>query len=179
MIFKETGVKGAYIIEPEPIADERGVFARTFCRREFEKHGLNPDIAQCSTSHNRKKGTLRGMHYQVAPCEEAKLVSCTKGAVYDVIIDIRRNSATYCRWVTVELSAENNRMLYIPEGFAHGFQTLEDDTVVNYQISEFYHPECARGLRWNDPAFRVKWPFNPTIISEKDKNYSDFKPADK
>lgn len=175
MIFKETSLKGAYIIELEPLADERGFFARGFCRNEFEEKGLNPDIAQCSISYNKKRGTLRGMHYQAAPYEEIKLVSCPRGDIYDVIIDLRRDSPTYCRWFAVELSAENYRMLYVPEGFAHGFQTLEDDTVVNYKMSGSYNPDYARGVRWNDPAFGIKWPVELTIISEKDKNIPDFK----
>ncbi len=174
MIFKETGLKGAYIIEPELQMDGRGFFARTFCRKEFEEHGLNPNVVQSSISYNKKRGTLRGMHYQAAPFEEAKVVSCTRGTIYDVIIDLRPDSSTYCQWFAVELSAANYRMLYVPEGFAHGFQTLEDDTVVNYQMSEFYHPECARGVRWDGPAFGIKWPIAPTIISEKDKNILDF-----
>jgi dTDP-4-dehydrorhamnose 3,5-epimerase len=171
MIFKETKLKGAYIIELEPAADERGFFARTFCRREFEEHGLNSNVVQCNISHNKKKGTLRGMHYQTAPYEEAKAVSCTRGVIYDVIIDLRRDSPTYCQWFAVELSADNYRMLYAPEGFAHGFQTLEHDTVVNYMMFEFYHPECARGVRWDDPAFGIKWPLPNPIMSQKDMNY--------
>jgi dTDP-4-dehydrorhamnose 3,5-epimerase len=174
MIFKETRLKGAYIIELEPLADERGFFAHSFCRKEFEEKGLNPNVAQSSISYNKKRGTLRGMHYQTAPYEEAKLVRCTKGAIYDVIIDLRPGSPTYCQWFAVELSAENYKMLYVPEGFAHGFQTIEDDTVVNYQLSEFYHPDSARGVRWNDPAFGIKWPIEPTVISEKDQNTPDF-----
>lgn len=175
MIFKETKLKGAYVIKPERLEDERGFFARTFCQKEFERQGLNPRIAQCSISFNKKKATLRGMHYQVAPYKEAKLVSCVKGAIYDVIIDLRSDSSTYCQWLGVELSAENSGMLYVPEGFAHGFQTLADDTVVLYQISEFYHPESANGVRWDDPAFGIKWPLPNLIISEKDINYADFR----
>ena len=175
MIFTETKLKGAFIIEPEPLEDERGFFARTFDEKEFEAHGLNPRVVQCNISFNKKKGTLRGMHYQVAPYEEAKLVSCVRGVIYDVIIDLRPNSPTCSQWLAAELSSENNNMIYIPEGFAHGFQTLKDDTVVFYQMSEFYHPECARGVRWDDPVFAVKWPIEPTIISDKDKNILDFK----
>lgn len=174
MIFKETKLKGAYVIELEPLEDERGFFARSFCQKEFEEHGLNPRIVQCNISFNKKKGTLRGMHYQVAPHKEAKLVSCIRGAIYDVIIDLRPNSSTYCQWVAVELSAENYKMLYIPEGFAHGFQTLEDNTVVFYQMSEFYHPECARGVRLDDTAFKIKWPIGQLIISSKDKSFEPF-----
>lgn len=172
MIFEETKLKGAYVINIEPIEDERGFFARSFCQKEFEQLGLNPCVAQCNISFNKKKGTLRGMHYQAAPHEEAKLVSCVKGSIYDVIIDLRPGSITYCQWVSVELSAENHKMLYIPEGFAHGFQTLEDNTEVFYQMSEFYHPESARGVRWNDPAFGIEWPSAELIISEKDSTYS-------
>jgi dTDP-4-dehydrorhamnose 3,5-epimerase len=171
MKFKETRLKGAYVIKPERQADERGFFARTFCQKEFEKQGLNPKIVQCNVSYNKKKGTLRGMHYQAAPYEEAKVVSCSKGTIYDVIIDLRHDSPTYCRWFAVELSAANYKMLYVPQGFAHGFQTLEDDTVVNYMMTEFYHPECARGVRWDDPAFGIKWPLPNPIMSKNDMNY--------
>ena len=174
MIFKETKLKGAYIIELEPLEDERGFFARSCCQKEFEEHGLNPRIVQCNISYNKRKGTLRGMHYQVAPYEEAKLVSCIRGAIYDVIIDLKEHSPTYRQWFAVELTAENYRMLYVPEGFAHGFQTLKDDTVVFYQMSEFYHPECARGVRWNDPAFGIDWPLRHPILSERDQGYLDF-----
>jgi dTDP-4-dehydrorhamnose 3,5-epimerase len=172
MIFKETKLKGAFIIEPERLEDERGFFARSFCQKEFEEHGLNPRIIQCNISYNKKKGTLRGMHYQVAPHEEAKLVSCIKGAICDVIIDLRPDSSTYCQWLAIELSAENHKMLYMPEGYAHGFQTLEDNTEVFYQMSEFYHPECARGLRWDDPAFGIEWPLMNPVISARDFSYS-------
>jgi len=173
MIFKETRLKGAYVIEIEPLEDERGFFARTWCQREFEAHGLNSRLAQCSLSFNRKRGTLRGMHYQVAPYEEARLVRCTMGAIYDVIIDLRPNLHTFKKWETVELTATNRRMLYIPEGFAHGFQTLEDNTEVFYQMSEFYHPEASRGVRWNDPAFRIVWPNDIIVVSDKDREYPD------
>ena len=174
MIFKETNLKGAFIIEPEIMADERGFFARTWCAREFETHGLTPKLVQCNISFNKQKGTLRGMHYQVVPHEEAKVVRCTMGTIYDVIIDLRPNSPTYKRWVSVDMSAENRRMLYIPEGFAHGFLSMEDDTEVFYQMSEFYAPECARGVRWNDPAFNITWPLGVTVISEKDGQYPNF-----
>ncbi len=171
MIFTETKLKGTYIIELEPIADERGFFARSWCQQEFEAHGLNPNLVQCNISFNKKKGTLRGMHYQVAPHEEVKLVRCTKGAIYDVMIDLRPQSSTFKQWIAVELTAENHKMLYIPEGFAHGFQSLADNTEVFYQMSAFYHPECARGIRWDDPAFKIEWPQNERIISEKDLQY--------
>ena len=174
MVFIETKLKGSFIIELERLEDERGFFARSFCQREFEEHGLNPRIVQCNISFNKKKGTLRGMHYQIAPYEESKLVSCIRGAIYDVIIDLRPNSSTYCQWFAVELIAENYKMLYVPEGFAHGFQTLEDKTVVFYQMSEFYHPECARGVRWDDPVFGIKWPVEQLVISPKDESFEPF-----
>jgi dTDP-4-dehydrorhamnose 3,5-epimerase len=175
VIFTETKLKGAYIIEPECLDDERGFFARTFCRKEFEKHGLNPSVAQCNISYNRKKGTLRGMHYQVSPYGEAKLVTCFAGSIYDVIIDLRPDSTTYCDWLATELSAHGRRnMLYIPEGFAHGFQTLEDNSEVFYQMSQFYVPGSAKGVRWNDPAFAIRWPECPPILSDRDKSYPDF-----
>lgn len=176
MIFKETKLRGAYVIELEPLEDGRGFFARSFCQKEFEKHGLNPRIVQCNISFNKKKGTLRGMHYQIAPYQEAKLVHCLKGALYDVIIDLRPDSPTYCQWVAMELHAGSYKMLYIPEGFAHGFQTLEDDTIVFYQMSEFHQAEYARGVRWNDPLFEIKWPWvEKRVISEKDLSYPFFK----
>jgi len=174
MKFKETKLKGAYIVEIKKEKDKRGFFARSFCRNEFESNGLNADFVQNNISSNSKKGTLRGMHYQVAPHEEVKLVSCLRGAIYDVIIDMRPSSSTYCRWVTIELTAENYRMLYIPVGFAHGFQTLKDNTVVFYQMSEFYHPKCARGVSWDDSMFSIKWPIKQLIISSKDKSYKSF-----
>ena len=171
MKFIETRLKGAFIIEPERLEDERGFFARTFCHKEFEAHGLNPRMVQCNISYNKHKGTLRGMHNQAAPMAEAKLVRCTRGAIYDVIIDLRPESPTYCQWLAEELNAENSKMIYIPEGFVHGFQTLEDDTEVFYQMSEFYSPEHARGVRWDDLVFGIEWPLNTKIISEKDNNY--------
>src|SRR5262249_3900890 len=174
VIFTETRLEGAFVIEPEKLEDERGFFARTWCRREFEAHGLNPRLVQCSVSFNEKRGTLRGMHYQVAPHEEAKLVRCTKGAIYDVIVDLRPGSPTFKRHVAVVLTVENRTMLYIPEGCAHGFQTLEDKTEVVYQMSEFYAPECARGVRWDDPAFAIEWPSAERTIIERDRNYPNF-----
>jgi len=175
MIFEETKLKGAYIIEIDPIEDERGFFARSFCVREFEKYGLNMRIVQCNISFNKERGTLRGMHYQVKSHEEAKIVKCTMGAIYDVIIDLRQASSTFKKWHAVELSAKNHRMLYVPEGLAHGYLTLEDDTELFYQMSEFYYPECARGLRWNDPAFNIQWPAGNKLISNRDSEYPDFK----
>ena len=174
MKFTETKLKGAYVIELEPIEDERGFFARSFCQKEFEKYGLNPRIVQCNISHNNKKGTVRGMHYHITPYAETKIVSCIRGKIYDVIIDLRKHSPTYRQWYAVELSWNNGKILYVPEGFAHGFQTLEDNTVVYYQMSEFYHPESARGVRWDDPVFVINWPSDNTILSEQDRNYSLF-----
>jgi dTDP-4-dehydrorhamnose 3,5-epimerase len=169
MVFTETKLKGAFIIDLEPIQDERGFFARTWCKKEFEAHGLNPNLVQCNTSFNRKKGTLRGMHYQTAPYEEAKLIRCTMGAIYDVIIDLREGSGTFRQWVGIELSARNRRMLYVPEGFAHGFQTLEDNSEVFYQMSEYYYPEYAQGIRWDDPLFAVEWQLPIEVTSKKDR----------
>ena len=175
MIFRETRLKGAFVIEIQCLEDERGFFGRLFCRREFIERGLNPDVAQSSISFNRKAGTLRGMHYQEEPYAENKVVRCTRGGLYDVILDLRPDSQTCGQWAAVELTGENRRMLYIPKGFAHGFQTLTDDTEVVYQMSEFYHPECARGVRWNDPAFGIQWPApDRTILSEKDRDWPDY-----
>ncbi|MDD5016355.1 MAG: dTDP-4-dehydrorhamnose 3,5-epimerase, partial [Atribacterota bacterium] len=172
MFFKETGLNGAYIIEIEQKKDERGFFARSFCEKEFAAHNLKLPIRQSNISYNKKIGTLRGIHYQIPPYEEVKLVSCIKGAIYDVIIDLRLDSSTYCKWVAVELKAQNFSLLYIPAGFAHGFQTLADDTIVFYQMSEFYSPESARGIRWDDPLFSINWPISSLIISDKDAGYS-------
>lgn len=175
MNFREVGLQGAFIIEPERLLDSRGYFARTWCQREFRDHGLNPRLAQCNISYNSRKGTLRGLHYQVEPHQEAKLVMCPKGEIYDVILDLRPESATFGQHFGVYLNAENKRMLYVPEGFAHGFQTMADDTEVFYLISEFYAPEAARGVRWNDPYFRIQWPeVRERVLSERDRNYSDF-----
>ncbi len=175
MIFTETALKGAFQVDIEPHRDDRGFFARSFCQREFSAIGLKTTVAQCNVSFNHKKGTIRGMHYQVAPKAEAKLVRCTRGAIYDVIIDLRPESATWCNWVAVDLTEDNSRMLYIPEGFAHGFQTITNDTEVFYQMFEFYSPEHARGVRWDDPTFRIGWPLPNPIISEKDKAYDPYK----
>jgi dTDP-4-dehydrorhamnose 3,5-epimerase len=177
MKFTQTQLEGACIIDVERLEDERGFFGRSWCAREFQEHGLNPRLAQCSISFNRRRGTLRGMHFQVAPHEEAKIVRCTQGAIYDVIIDLRLGSPTFTRWIGVELSAENRRMLYVPESFAHGFQTLTDSSEVFYQISEFYAPESARGVRWNDPRFGIRWPLEVAAMSDKDTLYRDFDPA--
>ena len=172
MIFTETKLKGAFIIEIEPREDDRGFFARSWCMDEFEAHGLNSRLVQCNISFNKTRGTLRGMHYQSAPFAEAKLVRCTMGAIQDVIIDLRPASPTFKQWVSVELTAENRCALYIPEDFAHGFLTLEDNTEVFYQMSEYYHPEYARGVKWNDPAFGVIWTNINPIVSERDSSFS-------
>lgn len=171
MLFSKTLISGAWLIEPELHEDERGFFARSFCRNEFERHGLNPDLVQCNISFNRKRGTLRGMHYQTPPHEEAKLVRCTHGAIYDVVLDLRPGSPTYLRWEGAELNADNRRMMYVPEGCAHGFQSLVDDSEVFYQMAEFYHPECSAGVRWDDPTVSIKWPCSDPILSERDRNY--------
>lgn len=174
MIFTETKLKGAFIIEPERLHDKRGFFARTWCQQEFAANGLNPRLVQCNISFNPKKGTLRGMHYQVFPYEEAKLIRCVRGAIYDVIIDLRPTSPTLKQHFATVLSAENYNMIYVPGGFAHGFQTLEDNTEVFYQISEFYHPESARGVRWNEPTFGIQWPIEVKLISKRDQEYEGF-----
>jgi dTDP-4-dehydrorhamnose 3,5-epimerase len=171
----ETPVAGAYLIDIEPLADERGFFARTFCAQEFAAHGLTPCFAQWSISHNAKAGTLRGMHYQAQPYAEAKLVRCTSGAIYDVVLDLRRATPGFGRWHAVELSAQNRRALYVPEGCAHGFQTLLDDSEVSYSISVPYSPTAARGVRWNDTAFGIVWPStSERIVSVRDATYEDF-----
>lgn len=172
MIFTATKIDGVYIIEPEFLQDERGFFARSFCKEEFQNHGLETGIVQCNISYNKKKGTLRGMHYQAPPFEEVKIVSCIKGSIYDVVVDLRKDSKTYCRWFSEELREDNFKMMYIPKGCAHGFQTLEDETIVYYQMTEFYHPECARGVRWDDPVFGIEWPIQRLIISKKDQLYT-------
>ncbi|HSK80867.1 MAG TPA: dTDP-4-dehydrorhamnose 3,5-epimerase [Thermoanaerobaculia bacterium] len=170
MIFRETPLPGVWVLTPERFEDERGFFARTFCRRDFEARGLDPDIAQCSVSYNHRRGTLRGLHFQIAPHEEVKLVRVTRGAVWDVIVDLRPDSPTFRQHFGVVLSADEGNQLYIPKGMAHGFQTLADATEVFYQISAFYAPEAARGYRWDDPAFAIPWPEPVTVMSEKDRN---------
>jgi dTDP-4-dehydrorhamnose 3,5-epimerase len=174
MIFITTTLLGAFVIELEQLGDARGFFARTWCQREFATRGLDAKLVQCNISFNHATGTVRGMHYQVAPYAEAKLVRCTMGAIYDVIIDLRPESPTFTQWIAVELTAENRRMCYIPKGFAHGFQTLRDNTEVLYQMSEFYAPAAARGIRWNDPAFGIQWPMEVRVIAERDRTYPDF-----
>jgi dTDP-4-dehydrorhamnose 3,5-epimerase len=176
VIFNPTAIRGVCVIEPERHEDERGFFARTWCQREFEKRGLNSHLAQCSTSFSKLAGTLRGMHYQLAPHAETKLVRCTRGSIYDVALDLRPSSDTFCRWFSIELTQANHTMLYIPPGVAHGFQTLSDDTEVFYQISEFYHSESSHGVRWNDPAFRIRWALPHPLLSPRDASYPDFKP---
>jgi len=175
MRFVETEISGAYVIELEPIADERGSFARTWCEREFAEHGISMTIRQCSISVNRHRGTMRGMHYQDAPHAEQRVVRCTSGAIYDVVVDLRAESTSFRRWVSVEMSRENRKMVYVPEGCAHGFVTLVDDVEVLYQMSAFYSADHARGVRWNDPAFAIEWPIEITTISERDKNHPDFR----
>ena len=173
MLFDQTPVAGAFVVEPERIVDERGFFARTWCRDEFRAHGLNPALSQCSISYNQAKGTLRGMHYQIAPHEEAKLVRCTTGAIYDVAIDLRPTSPTFGAHAAAVLDAANRSMLYIPEGCAHGFLTLEAGTEVFYQISVPFEPSAARGVRFDDPAFGIAWPAPARVINQRDRSYPD------
>lgn len=174
MTFRETKLPGVFEVHLEPISDERGFFARSWCQKEFEDYGLNTRLVQCNVSLNTRKGTLRGMHYQAAPHAEAKVVRCAAGAIYDVVLDLRAQSATFKQWFSAVLSAEKRNMLYIPEGCAHGFLTLEDATEVFYQMSEFYHADLSRGVRWNDPAFQIVWPEKVQVISERDRTYPDF-----
>ena len=178
MIFTETNLPGAYIVDLKRLEDERGFFARSWCQREFIEHDLDPCVVQCNISYNHSRGTMRGMHYQSPPYAEAKLVRCTRGAIYDVILDLRRGSQTFLQWLSVELTAENRRALYVPKGFAHGFLTLENDSEIFYQMSEFYVPESSGSLRWNDPLVGIEWPFQPRVISQKDEALPDFDPAD-
>jgi dTDP-4-dehydrorhamnose 3,5-epimerase len=170
--FLQTPLAGAFVVEVERLGDERGFFARSFCQEEFRKHGLRPAVAQCNVSWNRSRGTLRGLHFQAAPHPEAKVVRCTRGAIWDVAVDLRQDSATHLQWHAVELSAENRRALYVPEGFAHGFQTLADDTEVLYQMSDSYYPDLARGVRWDDPKLGITWPLPDPILSERDRSYA-------
>jgi len=174
MIFSETKLSDAYIIDIEKIEDERGFFARTWDKDEFSKMGLGTEFIQSSVSFNKKRGTLRGMHYQIEPYEESKFVRCTQGKIFDVIIDLRKNSKTFKNWISVELSSLNHKILYIPNGFAHGFQTLEDNSEVHYDITQIFNSEYSRGLRWDDPTFKIEWPLDITIISEKDRKYKPF-----
>jgi dTDP-4-dehydrorhamnose 3,5-epimerase len=175
MIFSETELRGAYVVDIEPREDERGFFARAWCANEFAERGLSTRVVQVNASFNRRQGTLRGMHYQAAPHAEVKLVRCTRGAIFDVVVDLRPESPTYKRWTGVELTADNRRAFYVPEGFAHGYQTLVPDTETFYQVSEFYAPGAERGVRWNDPAFGIEWPEpENAFVSEKDAAWPDF-----
>lgn len=176
MRFEPVAIAGAMMVRQQRAVDERGAFARVFCRDEFLAHGLDPDVAQCSVSINPARGTLRGMHYQTPPFEEAKLVRADRGAIYDVIIDLRPSSPTHLRVFGVVLSAASGDALYIPEGCAHGFLTLEEDTEVHYQMNRPYRPGSGRGLRWNDPLFEIPWPAQPTVMSERDAAYPDYTP---
>ena len=176
MKFIETGLAGALVVELEPFTDERGFFSRVFCAREFEEHGLNPTVAQCNISTNEVKGTLRGIHYQVAPATESKFIRCTRGAVWDVIIDLRPDSPTYLQHFGIELSADNRKSLFVPEMFGHAYQTLTDDTEVYYMVSQFYAPGHERGIRHDDPALGIEWPLEVTRISEKDRGWEPFEP---
>ena len=175
MKFTPTKIPGAYLIEIEPIADERGFFSRTFCTTEFSQHGLETYFHQCNISFTSQQGTIRGMHYQIAPDTETKLVRCTRGAIYDVILDLRPESPTFKQWVAAELTADNHQMFYIPPGCAHGLQTLVDDTEVFYQMAGIYNADAARGVRWNDPTFEIKMPLAVSIINQRDRNYPDFR----
>ena len=177
MIFTETPLAGAYLIDVEKRGDERGFFARTFCEQEFATHGLATRIVQANNSLSARKGTLRGMHYQLAPKAETKLVRCIRGALHDVILDLRPDSATFGQSFGADLTPENRRMMYVPKGFAHGFITLAEDTETLYFVDEFYAPQCERGVRWNDPRFAIKWPAEPVVISDKDRGVRDFDPA--
>jgi len=174
MIFVPTTLPGVFEIRPDRRDDERGFFARTWCQKEFESYQLNPHLAQCNISFNLKRGTLRGMHYQEVPYQEAKLVRCTRGAIFDVALDLRPGSPTFRHWTSTTLSADNRSAFYVPEGCAHGFVTLEDHTEVFYQMSEFYHEDKGRGVRWNDPVFGIDWPIEIRLISERDRSYPDF-----
>lgn len=174
MTFHETKIPGVFEIYLEPQYDQRGFFARAWCEKEFEKNGMNPRLIQCNVSFSARKGTLRGMHYQAPPFAEAKLLRCTKGSIYDVVLDLRVQSPTFKQWVAIVLTAENRSMAYVPEGCAHGFLTLEDETEVFYQMSQFHNAESARGVRWDDPAFQIAWPGKVEVISERDRSYPDF-----
>jgi dTDP-4-dehydrorhamnose 3,5-epimerase len=174
MIFHETKLPGVFEIRLEPHADDRGFFARSWCQREFEQRGLSSAVAQCNIAFNEKRGTLRGLHYQAAPHPEIKLVRCTQGAIYDVVVDLRPESPAFKKWIGVVLTPANRHMIYVPAGCGHGLLTLEDRTEVFYQMSEFYYPELSRGARWNDPAFQIEWPAQPVVMSERDRAYLDF-----
>ena len=174
MIFKGTGLPGAYVVEPERLEDSRGFFARAWCQKEFEKAGLETAFVQCNLSFNIAKGTVRGMHFQKSPYEEVKLVRCTKGEIFDVIVDMAPTSATYTHWFGSHLSATNHKMMYVPKNYAHGYQTLFEESEVFYQVSQFYVPGSEGGLRWDDPKLAIQWPISSTItISGKDKSWPD------
>ncbi len=174
MVFTDTGLAGAFVVDLVAIEDERGFFARSWCTREFEARGLNPRLVQCNVSFNRARGTLRGMHFQASPHQEAKLVRCTRGAIYDVIVDLRPQSPTYLQSFGATLTADNRRAMYVPEDFAHGFLTLTDESEVFYQMSQFYAPDAGRGIRWNDPALRIEWPEPVRLMSDRDRSFPDF-----
>lgn len=177
MQFRPLALSGVYVIEFQPVVDDRGLFARVWCERELAAQGIDMTVRQCNLSVNRRRHTLRGMHYQAEPHPEAKVVSCLRGAIYDVVIDLRPDSATYGQHATVELNDDNRRALYIPPGLAHGFETLTDHTEVFYLMSAFYEPSAQRGVRWDDPAFAVRWPAPPAIISDRDRSFADFRGA--
>ncbi len=174
MIFTELELKGAYLVEVKKIEDDRGFFGRAWCANEFTEHGLNRNFVQMNTSFTKKKGTIRGMHFQADPYQEVKFIRCTRGRIWDVIIDLRPDSPTFKKWAGNELTADNYRMVYVPENFAHGFITLEDNSEVYYPVTQFYTPGAERGLRWDDPAFNIKWPVEVTLVSEKDRSHKDF-----
>ena len=177
MIFTETKLKGAFLIEVKKLEDDRGFFGRAWCKNEFEEHGLNANICQLNTSLTKKKGTVRGMHYQVDPYQETKFIRCTKGRIYDVIIDLRPDSPTFMQWIGNELSEDNYKMMYVPENFAHGFVVLEDNSEVYYPVTQFYTPGAEAGIRYNDPAFNIQWPVEISLVSEKDMSHPDFDPS--
>ncbi len=174
MIFTETKLKGAFVIEIKKLEDDRGFFGRSWCANEMKEHGLSSNICQSNTSFSAKKGTLRGMHYQISPYQESKLIRCTRGSILDVIIDLRPDSPTFKQWIGEKLTQDNYKMLYVPEDFAHGFITLEDNCEVTYLVTQFYTPGAERGIRWNDPLFNINWPFEPIVISEKDSNHPNY-----
>lgn len=174
MIFNQIDIEGVFVIEPEEVIDERGFFARIWDKDRFKKLGLETDVSQCSISLSNRKGTLRGMHYQEKPFEEVKIVRCTRGKIFDVIIDLRRTSLSFKKWFGIELTESNHKMLYVPKGFAHGYQTLEDNTEISYQISESYHPDHSKGILWNDPVFSINWPIKQPILSKRDSSFEPF-----
>lgn len=177
MIFTPTPLHGAYLIDLEKRGDDRGFFARAFCQKEFAAHGLSTQFVQVNNSLSAQRGTLRGMHYQLTPKAEVKVVRCIRGSLYDIILDLRKDSPTFGQSFGAELSADNRRMMYVPKGFAHGFITLQDNSEVFYLVDEFYSPEHERGVRWNDPKFNIQWPLHPTVLSDRDRGHRDFDPA--